>query len=118
MFVISFNSDVTSAAVYDQYAGPQRSLREIKSAGNRSLPTPFRWAGTNAFGQAQQENFADVTDGFDNKSPHQCRSSRRHSETIGSACIRPGIDDDDDDPLALGGRAITSITTCLQAHLG
>jgi len=103
MFVISFNSDVDIRQPFTTNMQVlQRSLREIKSGGETAAYDAIQM-GMEQMRSAKHNKkiLLMVTDGFDTKShinAAQVEDILKRSEVLVYAI---GIDDDDDDPLAL-----------------
>lgn len=103
MFVISFNSDVDIRQPFTTNMQVlQRSLREIKSGGETAAYDAIQ-IGMEQMRSAKHNKkiLLMVTDGFDTKShvnATQVEDILKRSEVLVYAI---GIDDDDDDPLAL-----------------
>ncbi len=103
MFVISFNSDVNVRQTFTtNMSEVQRSMRDIKSGGETAAYDAIR-LGMEQMKSARHNKkiLLWVTDGFDTKSrinAAQVEDVLKRSEVLVYAI---GIDDDDEDPLAL-----------------
>ena len=103
MFVVSFNSDVDMRRRFTtNMQDVQRSLRDIKAGGETAAYDAIQ-AGMEEMKSAKHNKkiLLLVTDGFDTKSrinSNQVEDILKRSEVLVYAI---GIDDDDEDPLAL-----------------
>jgi Ca-activated chloride channel family protein len=103
MFVVSFDSDVTVRQRFTQNKQDiQRALREIRASGETAAYDAIQ-VGLNEMRSARHTKkiLLYVTDGFDTKSrinAGQVEELLKRSEVLVYAI---GIDDDDNDPLAL-----------------
>jgi Ca-activated chloride channel family protein len=104
MFVVSFNSDVEVRHHFTSNMQEiQRSLRDIKAAGETAAYDAIQLAVTDEMKKAKHNKkiLLLITDGFDTKShinATRVEDILKRSEVLVYAI---GIDDDDDDPLVL-----------------